>query len=114
MDEQKIANEALGMIWVYVKPWIPKGFAVLLGTYGLIFVIKKFWHKMPCEIKSLIPMFIGVLLQLIWPMKFKFEVPIVILINVGIGIALGAIISSLYDVFIRRFKQKIHTKAGLK
>jgi uncharacterized membrane protein AbrB (regulator of aidB expression) len=112
-ETTKILGEAARHLWEIAKPWLPKAAAVLLGSYGVLFFVKKFWKKMPDEFKASMPVVLGILVQVLFPMKFKMEWWLALAANIGIGFLLGAGISSVYDIFVRRAKAALHKKAGI-
>ena len=112
--DAKIIGDVTTQLFDVAKPWIPKAAAVLVGSYGLLFVLKKFWRRMPDEVKAVVPIVLGIAAQIIYPVVFQtMSYKMAFVANLGIGFGLGAIVSSVYDIFVRRAKAALHKKAGL-
>ena len=106
--QEQVKNAIVSDLWTAAQPWLIPSILIVFISYAVIRLVEKFLakdKKIPREIKAMLPVVIGIVIQFI---EHRFSDLRSFLILFGIGFAHGAIISTFYEMAISRLKKKIH------
>lgn len=101
MDVQLLTKDLM----TFAQPYIIPSAIVLAVTYGILQFFKRKKIKVADELKAAMPIVFCVVYHIVTKKPNNMYSAID---YIGVGIAHGAVLTSIYDMAIRRIKKKLH------